>query len=158
MLGNKVTDFDKFTNGIYGYTIVLDTTAILLNKPDFIQVDDNGTTSDPIIGPTELEVLQEYINDSDAPDAAWSFASDLMVLFFKQATVPYSNTTRFVIYGYRNNQPINTLSDSIDIKDRDIGWFIALAIKEAAIMQGKMIPKDIENQITEYEAIVQGGG
>ncbi len=158
MLGNRVTDFDKHTNGVYGYTIVVDTTEILLNKPDFIQVDDNGTTSDPISGPTAMETLQEYINDDDAPDAAWSFASDLLIMFFNASTAPYSNTTRFVIYGYRNNQPINSLSDSIDIKDRDIGWFIALAIREAAIMTGKMIPKDIENQITEYEAIVGAGG
>jgi hypothetical protein len=158
MLGNKVTDFDKFTNGAYGYTIVLDTTDILLNKPDFIQVDDNGTTSDPIVGPTDLETLQGYINDVDAPDAAWSFASDLLIMFFNATSAPYSSTTRFVIYGYRNNQPITSLSDSIDIKDRDIGWFTALAIKEAAIMQGKMIPKGIEKEITQYEAIVQGGG
>ena len=158
MIGNRVSDFDQFTIGTYGYTIILDTTDIMLNKPSFIQVDASGTTSDPVTGPIDLDTLQDYINDEDCPDATWSFASDLMIIFFKTSVYAFANTSRFVIYGYRNNTPINSLSDPIDIKDRDIGYFIALSIKEAAIVQGKMIPPDILKEITAYEAIINAGG
>ncbi len=158
MIGNRVTDFDQFTTGSQGYTIALDTTEIMLNKPAYIQIDDNGTTSDPITGPIDIEALQGYINDANAPDGAWSFASDILLIFFKTSVYGFVDNSRFVIYGYRNNTPINSLSDPIDIKDRDIGYFIALSIQEAAIVQGKMIPPDILKEITKYEAIIAAGG
>jgi len=158
MIGNRVSDFDQFTVGTYGYTILLDTTEILLNKPSYIQVDDSGDTSDPINGPTDIHTLQSYINDANCPDAAWSFASDILIIFFKTTVYAYDTGTRFVIYGYRNNTPIKTLQDPIDIKDRDIGYYITLCIKQAAIIQGKQVPIEIDKQITQYEAIIQAGG
>ncbi len=66
----------------------------MLNKPSFFQVDDNGITSDPVAGPISLNTLQSYISDVDCPDIAWSFASDLMIIFCKATACPYSDTTR----------------------------------------------------------------
>jgi len=158
MIGNRVTDFDQFTIGTYGYTIALDTTNIMLNKPSYIQIDDSGTTSDPISGPIDIDTLQAYINDEDCPDGAWSFASDILMIFFKTSVYAFDSGSRFVIYGYRNNTPIKTLADPIDIKDRDLGYYIALCIKQASIIQGKQVPIDIDKQIIQYEAQIQSGG
>ena len=158
MFGNRVTDFPQHTSGLYGYTIIMDTTNLHLNMPYSIQPDANGVSGDPVAGETALNTLQEYINDEDCPDLAWNLSSDILTIFFKTEIYEYLSTTRFVLYGYRNNTPITSLQSSIDIKDRDLEWFMMLAIKKAALMQGKKVPEKIQLELTRLESIVSAGG
>jgi len=154
MFGNSVTDFDKFTDGTVGYTIAVDLTFLNVEIVSSLQGDANGTTEDPVTGNTALATLQSYINDFNAPDLAWNYSSDILIIFFKTVTFAYTNTTRFIFYGYRQAVPIKTLTQNIDIKDRDLPLFLRYALKEAKILQGKISDPKEDQEIIQLENII----
>lgn len=147
MIGNSVTQFQQHTIGTVGYTIIMDCTDLHLNQMEFLMVDANGVTGDPAPAQAEIEVIHDYINDSDCPDIAWNLSSDILTIFLKTSVYAYVITTTFTIYGYRNPTPIKTLDSLIDIKDKDLNWFNNLVIKKAAEMQGKRVPPSVINNL-----------
>ena len=136
MLGQVITNFPQYSVGTYGYTIQVDLTYLYASSIDIIQLDNNGVSSLPITQKTALVSLQGYINDIACPNIAYSVDSDILTLFVKTSAYPYTDTTKFVIYGKRLAITIGSLNDNVDISDKDMELFLNYCIKGAGDILG----------------------
>ena len=144
---SKVTETTKFTDGSYGYIIQRDLTFLCLQSLDFVTVDNNGVSSNPLLDQIPIATLHRYINDISCPDFAYSVDSDILTMFFKTSAYPYSGTTTYLLFGKRFALTINSLEDYVDVPDDKMELFVNLCQKGACDILGIRTPNAILDNI-----------
>ena len=82
--GNKVTDFVQSAIGLYGYTLKIDVTALLIYQVNSVQAQKNANdTYPPVLSEVSSEVIQGYLNDVNCPRLAFNFGDGQCTIFFK---------------------------------------------------------------------------
>ena len=155
MYGNRVTEKDKFTDGMYGYTVAIDLTALNARSIVSVAASDAGLAFDPVVTPIDLITLQGYINDPDCPDLAYSLGSDILTILFNHSTLPYASTTQYTVTGYRSALPIASVTDNLDIKNRYLELFVLLSIQKAAVLLNRTLPAELKQRILELKAQIK---
>ena len=114
------------------------------------------------IGETSVEAnklaLTELMNlpsNVSAPDGAFTLSSGTLYIFINTSTYDYLSTTLFFLIGTRVGLPITSFESQVDVPEKDLELFIKYVIKEAAELQGRIVPPAIELDIKTLEAQVK---
>jgi hypothetical protein len=153
MLGTPVTYLPKFAEGTNGFIVVCDLDDLFINAIDFVQfgIDGDTTATLNVEEGVDLKTLNSYLESATAPNAAWAKSSSLLYLFFNTSVYSYLNTNIFVVYGTRSGIPITNLDDNIDVPEQHLELYTKYVIREAAELQGKLVPPSIKKDIEELE-------
>lgn len=120
--GLKVNDYSKASEGAYGYTLKIDMSDYNVNKMVFVQATNQplGLPEPVVDEASSLITLQNYCDDADCPDLAFSFNGVYLTIFFKEATFPYADDdSRFAFSIYRNTKTMTTSTSKMDCPIRD---------------------------------------
>lgn len=150
--GNKVTELSQIAVGTVGYVVRADTTSLLAYSITAVQVQaDPADTPAPVTEENSLDTLLGYVNDTEAPDAAFNYGYGEVHIFLKASVYAYITTTRFVLIGKRNPIKITDLEDKLDIPDKDMELFLSYCLKYGALLTGNQVPYTVDKTIREKE-------
>lgn len=147
MPGFLTSNYEKFTDGTYGYTFRIDVSNLNVRKLTYVLCRNDNTEEFEEITLASLKDIMNYPTNADCPDAAYCFTSDLLYIFFKESAFPFL-TTEFYFLGYRNPVTIRTLNDNIDLSPADLELFIYLTLKKAYAMANKSMPIPMSDNLT----------
>ncbi len=154
--GNKITDYAQTAIGSYGYTVKIDTTALLFENIADIQAQASASsTPAPSIGEVPLSTLMGYLNDVNCPNLSYNFSNGEITICFNTIAFPYVDATRFALFGLRKAQAATSDGDFLDFPDKDRRLALNYALREAyEIIKGKC-PQDIQEIIDDEELRVK---
>ena len=141
-----------------GYVVVVGLNELFAEKVNSINLSKDGSVfpgeqlSYQVTSQTDLTKLMELPYTDNAPDLAFTESSNLLYMYLDNRIFPYGKSVRFFVIGTRTGIPITSLSDYIDVPEKDMELFIKYSIREAAQLKGKPIPPSIEMDIKELES------
>lgn len=149
-----ITTYDQFMTGTYGYIVKIG--IGYLDEITLIKLYDSvtETTSDSTSAPVDLVTLYDYLEDSDCPDIGFSIAGEEITVFIKTGDSywSYDDYTKILILYKRNPIPITSESSMLDIPYEYFELFLNYVVKEAAELQGKIVPQSVLQNIKNLEA------
>lgn len=153
IFGQKVTTYEIFLTGTYGYVLRLLTAPTIKNILS-LQVKNNTLISSVIENPTSLNDLMMYSEDVNSSDFAYAVESGIIYIYLKTSKYPYEDNTQFLLRAYRYPVELIDLESELDISPGDLELFLTLSISIAAEMQGKMIPQRTLDKIEYLKNVI----
>lgn len=151
--GEKVTGFDKFLDGTYGYVLRL-STAPSIKEVLSVQVKNGSTISEVTETLSTMNQLMQYPIISSTVKVAMALESGVLYLYLDLTTYPYETDTEFFLRAFRYPNEITELNSLLDISPGDVELFIALSIAVAAEGQGKLVPQRILDKIDYLKNVI----
>lgn len=106
-----ISTIDKAVVGLFGFTLQIDMTDLLMDKIKAVQVGNYPTIAEtqllgnfpkPVTNETSIEVLQSYLNNPNAPRLAFNAQNGGLTIFCKNAegVSDYADSTRYRVGDY----------------------------------------------------------
>lgn len=151
--GDKVTQYEQYLIGTYGYIIRLDTTPTI-KKILSLQGKNDTYISDLVESLTFITDIFKFPESDSCPDIACALSSGVLYLFFKTSVLPYEDASQFLLIAYRYPSEITNLDSTLDLPVSDYELFIALSISVSAELKGKLVPQRILDKIDYFKRII----
>lgn len=150
--GSPITDGTLEGVGTNGSIVGFDLSS--LNASSFIQIQLQDSLvpvmSAVIIGETTKDGLFNYLEDSEAPEIAWTSEAGRIYVFINASDWEYISTTRIAIWYNQEPEELDNVSDVV-IPDRipaeARNLFVLLCAKESQTLSGVNPSRDILQQI-----------
>lgn len=114
-----INSLTKAVIGLFGFTIQVDVTALLIHKIKSVQIGTtdltNGNFPEPVTNEVTLDVLQSYLNNPNAPRLAFNCSDGEINIFCKNAAgvSDHAVSTRYRIGDYVNHVIGSTAVEAI---------------------------------------------
>lgn len=148
MIGIQINKhFEDIIIGINGKIVGCSLNKLAIESIERIIIGDVAEPTIIETNNTDINTLNNYIQSSEAPNFAWSLVNEYLYLFIK----PQYQLATVIIIGKRVGNPVMDDDSVIDVPEAYMELFTRYAIKEAAKLQGKIVPHSYELEIKTLE-------
>lgn len=150
--GNVITDGTQQAVGTNGYIVSFDLSGESIKTCNGVQLQNSVSLvlSEISIASVELATLQNYPEDADCPELAFSQNDSVISVFCKTSSYPYTSQTRIAFWFSKNTDVITTTSDNIipnNMPASAMNLLMLKCIKDSQILMGMNVSRDIQQQI-----------
>ena len=147
MFGNPVTDGTQSAIGTNGYVASFDLTNHEPQRVFQVQAQKDGVLSTPITSVVALDVLFAYPEASSPPNLAFAQNGNVVFVFFKTATYPFTADSRITFWFYRNAKNVSGTGSKLDIPQESKELCKAMILEKLYNILGKPVSWDISESI-----------